>query len=120
VKPAIVSKMPPHNLCAFTLQGQPDGNVGFVVKIGDDDLTTGIFAMIAQLLTNGDADEPHERGRIHTKRNFVGVPGIHQQGHARARLCDGFVHLSRLPVSPAPLNVSMKQMVGYGTQYGLG
>ena len=62
MKPAIVSKMPPYNLRAFTLQGQPDGNVGFVVKIGHDD-----FTAVLQRLTNGKADEPHERGGIHAK-----------------------------------------------------
>ncbi len=86
MKPAIVSKMPPQNLRAFALQGQPDGNVGFVVEIGHDDFAAGVSPSDRQRLANGQADEAHERGGVHAKRNFVGMPRVHQQGDAGAGL----------------------------------
>src|SRR5579859_1883505 len=48
------------------------------------------------------------------------MPGIDQQGDAGAGLRDGLIHLLRLPVSPASLDIAMKKMVGYGVQHGLG
>ena len=62
----------------------------------------------------------HERGCIHAKRNFVGMPGIQQQAYADAGLCDDFVHFLRLLVSPASLDIAMQKMVGHGVQYRLG
>src|SRR5580700_6406539 len=115
MQPAVVSKMPPYDLRAFTFESQPHRNISFVVKVGDDDFTT-----IVQGLTNCDADEPHERGSIHAEGNFVGMPGINEQSDACTSLRDGFIHLARLLVSTASLNISMKQMVGYRVQNGLG
>src|ERR1700694_4900948 len=45
------------------------------------------------------------------------MPGIDQQSNARAGLRDGFIHLLRVPVSPASLNISMEKVVGYGVQH---
>ena len=39
MKAAILAEIPPDDLCAFALQRQPDGNVGFMVKIRNDDFT---------------------------------------------------------------------------------
>ena len=48
------------------------------------------------------------------------MPGINEQSDACTSLRDGFIHLPRLLVSTASLNISMKQMVGYRVQDGLG
>ncbi len=108
MKKAIVSKMPPHNLCAFTLQSQPDSNVGFVIEISHDD-----FTAIFQRLTDGEADEPHERSCIHTEANLFRIPGVDEQGDAGAGARYGLVNLLRLAVSPASLNIAMEQMLGH-------
>src|SRR5579864_4116286 len=105
--------MPPYNLCAFTLQGQPDGNVGFVVKIRDDDFTT-----IFQRLADGEADEPHKRSCIHAEANLFGIPGVNQQGDAGAGVRYGFVNFLRLAVSSASLNIAVKKMIGNGVKHG--
>src|SRR6266853_2670717 len=115
MKPAIVSEMPPDNFRALTLQSEPNGDVGFVVKIGHDD-----FTAIFQRLTNSDADKPHKRSRIHAKGNLVRMPGIHQQRDACAGPRYRLVHLLRLFISAAPWNIAMKKMVGHGVQYGPG
>src|SRR5580704_9425179 len=48
------------------------------------------------------------------------MPRIHQQGDAGAGLSDRLIHLLRLPVAPASLNVAMKKMVGNRVQHGPG
>jgi hypothetical protein len=73
-----------------------------------------------QRLTDGEADEPHERCRIHAKANFFGVPGIDQQCDAAASLRYGFIHLLRLAISSASLNIAMKKMVGYSVEHSSG
>ena len=73
-----------------------------------------------QRLTDGEADEPHERGRIHAKANFFGIPGVDQQCDAGAGLRYGLVHLLRLAVSSASLDIAMKKMVGDGVEHSSG
>src|SRR5262249_29416173 len=106
MKPAIVPEMPPNDLRAFALQGQPDSDVGFVVKIGHDDFTT-----IAQRLANGNADQPHKRRGVHAERDFMGLHRIDQQSDTAEGLGYRLVHFLRVPVSPASLNIAMEKMV---------
>src|SRR5215472_8330911 len=106
MEPAVVPEMPPYDRRAFAFQGQPDSNVGFVVKIGHDD-----FTPIAQRLANRNTDQPQKGGSIHAKRDLIGMPGIDQQSDTAAGLGDGLVHFLRVPVSPAPLHIAMEKMV---------
>ena len=115
MKPAILAEIPPDDLCAFALQRQPHGNVGFMVKIRNDD-----FTPLLQRLANGDANKPHERCGVHAEGNFVRMPRVDQQGHAFPRPGNRFVHLLRLPVPAAALHVAMQKMVRDRVQHGLG
>ena len=115
MKAAILSKMPPDDLCALTLQRQPYRDVGFMIKVGHYDL-----AAFFQCLANGDADEPHERSGVHSKRNFVGMPRIYQQRNALPRLRYGLINFLGLLVAAASLDISIKKVVGDSIQDGPG
>jgi hypothetical protein len=113
MKKAILSEMPPNNFCAFTLQGQPNCDVGFMIEVSHDD-----FTAIFQGLTDGEADEPHEGSGIHSEANLFRIPGIDEQSNAGAGARDYLVHFLRLAVSSASLNIAMKKMMGYGVKDG--
>src|SRR5262249_50805768 len=90
-------------------------DIGFVVKIGHDDFTS-----IAERLADSNADQPHKRRGIHAKRDFIGMPRVHQQSDTAAGLGDGLVHFLRVLVSPASLHIAMEKMVGNRAEYGPG
>src|SRR5258708_34470818 len=48
------------------------------------------------------------------------MAGIDQQGSGGPGVGDGLVHLHRMAVPSASLNVAMKKMVGHGVQHGAG
>src|SRR5437763_17021877 len=113
MKAAILSKMPPDDLCALTLQRQPHRDVGFMIKVGHYDL-----AAFFQCLANSDADQPHERRGVHSKVNFVGMPRIYQQRHAFASLPYALINFVEALLASASLDISLRKVVGHRIQEG--
>src|SRR5262249_6142574 len=104
-----------YDLRAFALQRQPGSDVSLMIEIGHDD-----FATVFQRLAYGQADQAHERSRVHAEGDFVGMARVDQQRHALSIARDGFVDLLRLAVAPASLHVAMKKMISHRIQHAFG
>src|SRR5882762_2696570 len=65
VKVVIFTHLPPDDPGPLAFELQPCGDIGFVVKVGDDD-----FVAVLQSATDGEAEQPKERRGIHAESDF--------------------------------------------------
>src|SRR5438477_12849649 len=101
MQPAIVSNTPPSDLRPEAFERKPHGDVRLMIQIGDDD-----FLPLPQALAYGKAHESQEGRRVHTKRNFIRIPGVQKDGDGFARPGNARID-GTAPIVPASaLNVA--------------
>jgi hypothetical protein len=115
VKVVIFTHIPPDNPGPFALKLQPCGDIGFVVKVRDDDLVAGL-----ECATDRQAEQTKERRCVHAESDLVAIAGVDQSGDALAGSSDGCVDFHAPGVASAALYVAVQKMTIDGVENALG
>jgi hypothetical protein len=115
VQTAVLALAPPLEGRAHGGQGQPGGDVGVVVEVGDDDLA----AVRLQRLADGQADHADERGGVHAEADFMRIIGVEEGADLDPSLGDHTIDLYALGVAAATLHVMVDQVMLHRVQHVL-
>src|SRR5580704_2795124 len=105
VKVVIFTHLPPDNPGPFALKLQPGGDIGFVVKVCDDDLVAGLEGA-----TDRQAEQTKERRGVHAESDLVAIARVDQSGDALPGSRDGCVDFHAPGVASAALHVAVQKM----------
>jgi len=108
IERAVLSHMPPANVCAEPLKRKPGSDVRLVIKVADHN-----FASRPQAFGQSQAKNANEGGSVHAEGNLVRFARVHKCRHALAGALNGGVHFDTAAVTSATLHISRNQVILY-------